>query len=115
MKATAAAKAVNLVRAQVRDLCSAARRPRAPLDRQRSIAQDTVNLVSYLAEPEGIRGDKLPNALGVGAPRRYPYAAALVAESPRRSRRAAKFFGPSAKAPRPAPRRPWTSPGSARP
>jgi hypothetical protein len=74
MTATAAAAAprqvspetLGVVRTQVRDLLMSAPAFRAlPLEKQRDIARDTVNLASYMAEPEGIRGTQLPNALGV--------------------------------------------------
>lgn len=44
-----------------------------PPDRQREIAQQTVQIASYLAEPDGIRADRLPTAQSAAAD---PYATA---------------------------------------
>jgi hypothetical protein len=92
MNATAAAAAaknvspetLNVVRTQVRDLLMSAPAFRAlPPDKQRAIAQDTVALASYMAEPEGIKGNNLPNALSVQRGSN-PLARSLADVPPRR-------------------------------
>jgi hypothetical protein len=99
MNVTQAAKAVkntspetlNVVRTQVRDLLLSSPSFRAlPLEKQKSIAQDTVNLVSYLAEPEGFKAHKLPNAMAIRASS-DPYAAALAEPARRGERRPDEF------------------------
>jgi hypothetical protein len=89
---------LNLVRTQVRDLLMSAPSFRAlPQEKQRAIAQDTVALATYMAQPEGIRGNELPNALGVR--RAGGGLAQSLADSPRRGgeRRPDQFVAQAAR------------------
>ncbi len=75
---------LNLVRTQVRDLLTSSPAFLALPEAQRSaIARDTVNLASYLAEPDGIKGNKLPSALGLQQTG-DPYARSLADALPNR-------------------------------
>lgn len=69
-------EALAATRRKVRDLLSQSASFRAlPPDRQREIARHTVEVASYLVEPEGIRGDRLaPPPAGP----RDPYALSLA-------------------------------------
>lgn len=82
------AETLSLVRSQVKDLLvrSPAYR-KLPHDQQMNIAHDMVEVGSYLAEPEGIKGDKLataaadPRAAGktrAAQARRDPYDLSLA-------------------------------------
>jgi len=57
-----------------------------PLEAQREIAKNTVEVVNYLAAPEGIPGNKLATAQKAASGKNDPYAFPLVEESSRRSR-----------------------------
>ncbi len=75
-------EALDISRAEVRNLLLRSEAFRAlPPETQRSIARHTVEIASYLAAPEGIRADKLPNVQGKGAKSNDPYAVGL-ADSP---------------------------------
>jgi hypothetical protein len=66
------------VRRNVRSLLLSSAAFRAlPKDQQTAIARDTVSLAAYMAEPEGIKGNKLPTATSRGG-RRDPYALGLA-------------------------------------
>ncbi|MBD1844524.1 hypothetical protein H6F89_14195 [Cyanobacteria bacterium FACHB-63] len=57
------AETLDLTRQNVRDLLLQSPAFQSlPIDKQREIANHTVQIASYLAEPEGIRGDRLPMA-----------------------------------------------------
>lgn len=59
----ASPETLALVRENVRDLLERTPAFRAlPLDRRRAIAQQTVEVASYLAEPDGIKGNRLARA-----------------------------------------------------
>jgi hypothetical protein len=55
-----------------------------PPDKRKEIARQTVEVASYLAEPEGIRGNKLPTAAQAPKPRGSsdPYSFGLADDSP---------------------------------
>jgi hypothetical protein len=75
---------VGLVRRAVRDLLSKSEAFRAlPPEQQREIAYHTVQLGSYLAQPEGIRGNTLPNAPDAG-PLAQPMADTVTVSRERR-------------------------------
>src|SRR4051812_44251350 len=58
-----------LSRGQVRDLLSKSQAFRAlSPDQQRQIAKDTVDIVTYLAEPDGVRATALPTAQAMADP-----------------------------------------------
>jgi hypothetical protein len=70
---------LGLVRANVRDLLlkTPAFRELTP-EQQAQIAHDTVEVCSYLAEPEGMKGNRLAGANGSSTPSRDPYAFPLA-------------------------------------
>ncbi len=62
-RAQASPETLALVRESVRDILESAPAFRAlSADRRRAIAQQTVEIASYLAEPDGIRGNRLARA-----------------------------------------------------
>ncbi|MGH7454299.1 MAG: hypothetical protein ACRENG_23290 [bacterium] len=56
-----------------------------PSETQREIAKNTVEVVNYLAAPEGIPGNKLANAQKMTARKNDPYAFPLADDIPGRS------------------------------
>lgn len=78
------AEALDATRLAVKEMLLKSEAFRAlPQAQQQEIAHNTVEVASYLAEPEGIRADKLPSAAAVA---RDPYAVGL-AEGDSSSRR----------------------------
>lgn len=77
----ASAETLQLVRTNVRDMLlkSAAFRQLTP-DQQAQIAHDTVDVCSYLAEPDGIQGNKLANGVPASG-KQDPYAFPLADDS----------------------------------
>jgi len=80
---------VRLVRARVRALLEGTESFRAlPADKRKELASQMVDLCSYLAEPEGIKGTNLPTAQSADTSRneetkkKDAYAFSLAGESP---------------------------------
>lgn len=77
--ADATAQALDLSRVNVRELLLRSEAFQAlPPEKQREIARNTVEIASYLAAPEGIRANELPNAAAQIAG--DPYALGLSAD-----------------------------------
>jgi len=83
--APASPETLNLTRQRVKDLLLKSEAFQAlPPAQQQEIAKHTVEIAAYLAEPEGIRADKL--SLTQAAPTRDPYAVGLAGERRGRGR-----------------------------
>lgn len=79
------AETLNLTRQNVRDLLLQSQAFQSlPPDQQLEIANHTVQIASYLAEPEGIRANQLPAAQAASTD---PYAVGLAGTSPTGQRR----------------------------
>lgn len=77
---TASTETLSLTRQEVRDLMLKSEAFRAlPPERQQEIAKHTVEIASYLAEPDGIRADQLPTAQAAAPD--DPYAIGLADEA----------------------------------
>jgi hypothetical protein len=74
------AETLNLTRQNVRDLLLQSQAFQSlPPDKQKEIANRTVQIASYLAEPEGIRANQLPTAQAASVD---PYAVGLADGAP---------------------------------
>ena len=72
---------LDLTRRQVRDLLLRSEAFRAlPPAEQQAIAKHTVDIATYLAEPDGIRANRLPNAQPARPSNDDPYALSLAGE-----------------------------------
>jgi len=81
---TSSDQTLSLARQKVRDMLVKSAAFRAlPPDQQREIAGNTVAIANYLAEPEGIKGNKLSTAADLMRPGADPYSFAQ-ADRPRR-------------------------------
>ena len=83
--APASPETLNITRQTVKDMLVKSQAFRAlPPAKQQEIAKHTVEVASYLAEPEGIRADKLPNNTHANSD--DPYAVGLADPPGRRGR-----------------------------